>query len=578
MARSTRPRRGRVWSCSRLDGRALVPILLVLASSDAADAAPKLRVRGTQRLDVHGRLQHNELVVEGRLVDDVGAGVPAHEVRVSATQGGGEVGLQTAHACPSATPATKVDASARSAATATDDGGRFCVAAPLALGAYTIAIDAPQSELLAAAHTSIDVDLSKHAVKLRFDPEPSVLSLDAPPRSIEAIAELDDERTAPPPLALPLVLATETGPIARASTGAGGRATFEVTGAALGGPGRGALVVSFAGDADTMPSEHVAPVQRNARVLLSPPAESSGVPEDGVGLEVSARTQWGDVPSGTVEALLGDVAVGASPVSSGRAAVIATFATPSTQTATITLRYLPDRPWYVPAGDAVVPVRVHSPGVLRQLPLVLGVLAVGAWLLVGRVARKRRAMAQPPPAKSIPSGVAHVTVLARGAQGARRALRGRVVDAHDGAPIAGARVAIERRDFQEARTIASAFTDDDGAFDLGALDAPAGARLVAEGPLHGAHVSDAPHGGELEIALVSRRRRLLDRLVEWARRRGPPFDAKPEPTPAHVRDAARDPQTGAWAEAVERAAFDAGVIDAGKERQVEELEPNGRKP
>ena len=39
-------------------------------------------------------------------------------------------------------------------------------------------------------------------------------------------------------------------------------------------------------------------------------------------------------------------------------------------------------------------------------------------------------------------------------------------------------------------------------------------------------------------ALVLRKRALLDRLVEWARRRGLPYDARPEPTPGHVRRAA----------------------------------------
>lgn len=548
---------------------------VVVGIGPNAAATPKLRVLGAQRLDVHGHRQRGELVVEGRLVDDVGGGLAAREVRVSASQANAEVGLQQAHACGAPAGARLDPLHVGTVAITTDDGGRFCVAAPLALGAYTVGVDAPRTELLAPAHASLDIDLSKHAVRLRFDPEPSTISLDAPPKTIEAIAELDDEETVPPPVPLPLVLSTESGPIARAQSGAAGRTVFLVPSTSLGAPGKGELRVAFAGDADTMPSEHVAPVVRTARVLLSPPVNVVGTPEDGVGLEVTARTQWGDAPSGTVEALIGDVSVGAASVGDGRAAVIATFATPPTPSASLTLRYVPDRPYYVPAGDVVVPVRVRAPSVLRQAPLVFGVLAVAAWLLAGRVARKRRTMAPPPPAKSAPSGVAHVTMVRR--VEAATGLRGRVVDAHDGAPIARARVAIERPDFQEARTVASTFTDDDGAFDLGAQAVVANARLVAEGPLHSAYTTDAPRAGELEIALVSRRRRLLDRLVEWARRRGPPFDARPEPTPSHVRGASRDPATVEWAEAVERAAFDAEVVDAGKERAVEALEP-GKKP
>jgi len=85
-----------------------------------------------------------------------------------------------------------------------------------------------------------------------------------------------------------------------------------------------------------------------------------------------------------------------------------------------------------------------------------------------------------------------------------------------------------------------------------------------------------PVAGELEIALVSRRRKLLERLVQWARRRGPPFDARPEPTPAQVRRAAESamPAAAEWASAIERAAFDRDDVDARVENEVMELDPD----
>jgi hypothetical protein len=83
-----------------------------------------------------------------------------------------------------------------------------------------------------------------------------------------------------------------------------------------------------------------------------------------------------------------------------------------------------------------------------------------------------------------------------------------------------------------------------------------------------------PEAGELDVALVLRKRALLDRLVAWARRRGLPFDARPEPTPGHVRRAAAGEFTVArWADAVERAAFGGQVVDAHAEKEVERLAP-----
>jgi len=62
--------------------------------------------------------------------------------------------------------------------------------------------------------------------------------------------------------------------------------------------------------------------------------------------------------------------------------------------------------------------------------------------------------------------------------------------------------------------------------------------------------------------------------VKWARRRGPPFDARPEPTPGHVRRAAgAELATARWADAVERAVFGPGEIDARTEHEIDRLAP-----
>jgi hypothetical protein len=101
-----------------------------------------------------------------------------------------------------------------------------------------------------------------------------------------------------------------------------------------------------------------------------------------------------------------------------------------------------------------------------------------------------------------------------------------------------------------------------------------GDELAIEAPLHVSLRKPLPQAGELDAQLVLRKRALLARLVVWARQRGKPFDARPEPTPGHVRHAAgEDFRVARWADAVERAAFAGEEIDALKESEIDKLAP-----
>ena len=114
-------------------------------------------------------------------------------------------------------------------------------------------------------------------------------------------------------------------------------------------------------------------------------------------------------------------------------------------------------------------------------------------------------------------------------------------------------------------------------FELPAIEGLVGdEQMAVEAPLHARLVQPLPPAGELSIALVLRRRALLGKLVAWARGRGRPFDVKPEPTPGHVRRAAADDfQTARWADAIERAVFGGGDVDARMEREIERMAPAG---
>jgi hypothetical protein len=283
----------------------------------------------------------------------------------------------------------------------------------------------------------------------------------------------------------------------------------------------------------------------------------------------------GPVGEGGVEARIGDVVVGAAPVERGIARLTLTFTAQGTD-ALVRLRYVPSAPWYEPLGEPTVKVPIRGPGLAAKAPILLAGLAVLAFFLIGRVASKGN-KPEPEPAKvdvDAKVGKPRLDVVRPAARG-EVGWRGRVVDAHEGTPVRGARVWVERGTFEGRSVLASVSTDDHGAFVLPEIAGVVGDEQIAvEAPLHARLVQPLPGAGELSIALVLRRRALLVRLVGWARKRGRPFDVKPEPTPGHVRRAAADDfQTARWADAVERAVFGGEEVDARVEREIERMVP-----
>jgi hypothetical protein len=201
-------------------------------------------------------------------------------------------------------------------------------------------------------------------------------------------------------------------------------------------------------------------------------------------------------------------------------------------------------------------------------------------LLIGRTARRTRLdrtiVMQRPPTHEGTAGIS----IVHSSRSRIGKFGGRVVDAHDGSPVPHARLAVQVASFSGDSVVVSAFADEEGAFEFELAAVAPDADLVVEAPLHVELRQKLPGAGVLEVALVSRRRKLLERLVQWAKKRGPPFDARPEPTPGHVRRAAEtaDPTAAEWAGAIERAAFDKGDVDARVETDVMALDPEKPRP
>lgn len=572
---------------------------LAIVASVARPAAAqsiRIKVRGTAKITARAARDQGELVLSGALVDDAGEPLAGQTVTIHVAREGEPndpkvaEGLRAARACDRATERAPLAYAVRVAGpptspdvvVVTDEGGRFCFRSrPPLVDRYRAHLAWRGSSLVDAADADLAFDPTRQALLLRFDPTPRSISLDEPRATFEATAIVDDDATTHVARDLVLALANERGEeIAQARTDAAGRARFAVPSSRLGAPGPGEVRVSFAGNNDIAFATHVAEIERHAKVSLRVPAiergdQKAANPEDGIPLLVDVTSAAGPVSEGGVEARVGDTVVGAAPVERGIARLTLTFAA-STGEAAVHLRYVPTAPWYEPLGDTVVRVPVRGPGLLAKAPILVAGAAVLLFFLFGRVSARQ---AKPEPAKAPADAAARegkprLDVLRPAASG-ERGWRGRVVDAHDGAPIAGARLWIERGTFDGRALLASVASDARGEFTLPAIDAGGGdERMGVEAPLHARLVQPLPPPGELAIALVMRKRALLARLVAWAKRAGGAYDARPEPTPGHVRRAAsEEPHTARWAEAVEEAVFGGGDVDAQREQEIDRMAP-----
>jgi len=594
--------------------RALVVVvwalLPLLGSTSVARAQGlKIKVRGSAKLVAHASRDHVgaaadgtvDLVLSGALSDDAGqplAGetVTVHVRRESDPRDAQAIeGLRGARSCdrgtdrPPTAYAVRVagPADAPEVVTVTDDGGRFCFRARLAADRHIAHLAWRGSALVDASDVDVAFDLSRQTLLLRYDPTPMVVTLDSPRTSFEVAALVEEEGATHAQPRLELALTNEQNvELGRAVTDSSGRARFIAETAKLGPPGRGELRVSFRGDRDTAFATTVAEIERRVKVSVRVPAAERGeltaqVPEEGIALLVDVTSAAGPVSEGGVEARIGETVIGAAPVERGVARLTLTFTSPGNE-ALVRLRYAPSAPWFEPLGDSTVRVPIRGPSLLSKAPILLAGVAVLVFFLVGRVASKN-SKPEPAPAKAAEAearvGKPRLDVVRHAARG-ESGWRGQVVDAHEGTPVPDARLWIERGTFDGQRILARAQGDRHGRFELPPFEGVVGDEQIAcEAPLHARLVQPLPPPGELSIAVVLRRRAVLARLVSWARRRGAPFDVKPEPTPGHVRRAAaNDPATARWAEAVERAVFGAGHVDARVEGEIDRLAPTPGAP
>lgn len=545
----------------------------------------KLRVTGAASIDAQIVGVDDGFQVRGRLRDETGRGLPKTHVRLRLL---GEDGAPLRLPEPIVCGNSEQIHDARGFADQpdeyvidTDAAGTFCVEIAAGVERGNVQLDVEPSQHYERVSKTLVIDTSRRAVQLTFESVPRRLLLDRPAHLIAVSAHVQPRRGIPD-VVLPLELhLTDAGAktsrkLAETNVRPGGIAGFEVAGSALERVGPATLSVRFAGSGLLNPAEESVAVERAATVRLSlvePPAPGD---HDRAPLRVRASTATGGQPEGAIEALLEGQSVAVARLVGSEAAVGLRLPSTAQADVPVTLRFLPGRPWWVAGPALVVAVPVPPPSPWRHLPWIAAGAVIGIWVLRGwqRPSRSRRALA---PGERTHPGEPLLELVRVGAE--QEGFWGAVLDAHDGQPVAGAAIVVTSPSFEAARVLAEARSDADGRFQLPPLSArPAeGSTMQVTAEWHTTLSRPLPAPGELRIQLVSRRRALLQRLVDWARRRGQPWSDGSDPTPGQVAAMARarqEPAVAAWAEAVEHAAFGPTAPDAEVEHGVQRREPS----
>ncbi|AUX41922.1 hypothetical protein SOCE26_033470 [Sorangium cellulosum] len=565
-----------------------------LAAALPAHAQPqgakrRIHVRGSAQIDAVAWNEPGGFVVHGSVIDDARSALTEQPISIDAvTSAGAPVDLPPAEACApaGAAGAREHRASQGGYVITTDERGGFCLRGRAPLAGATLRVRFAGGPLYEPAEAKVPIEALAAPlapVILRIDPPVDAIDLDRPSVNVTVALRIDRSGargfSSGAPFErerLTVALEDERGEkLAEAQTGGDGRARFELSTERLAGPGQGALRARFDGSAVLAKANVSQAVVRHAEVALalSRPLEPARA-EDGVPIDVDVTSSRGPVDGGVIEALRAGESVGAAPVAAGKARVVAAFTAEREGTVPLTLRYVPAAPFWIPGPVLAVDVPIAGPGVWRQIALGAVVLAIAGWVLGGwRRAPKSAAPGAGEAKDAAPPGKAGVKIL--GPSEHATGWRGVVSDAHDGTPIAQAELTIVVPAFEGSGIVARALSDDAGAF---SIEAPhrIDAKLVVRASTHSSYEQALPPPSQLGVALITRRRAVLERLVRWARRHGAPFEGASEPTPGHVRRvASRNQQHDVerWATRIEHAAFGPDPVDERIEQDLGASEP-----
>jgi hypothetical protein len=258
------------------------------------------------------------------------------------------------------------------------------------------------------------------------------------------------------------------------------------------------------------------------------------------------------VDSGWVELKADGANVAMVPVSGGKADATVALRAARQRGVQMTATFVPQSQYHLASEPITWSVTVLGPRHWLHLPL--------AALLLGVALRILKAWRRP----SRESGRVTSGLVTGTAQLLRHELpvpldgwQGVVVDAHTGAPIAGATVALVVPTLAPGPPARQATTGDDGTFRFDKLTPlPEGSRLLVRALQHSSLENLAPQPGLLDIALVARRRTLLAAVKDWAAAATIP--SHPDPTPRELAYQAQtegDETSADWIRLVDEAVY-----------------------
>ncbi|HEY0468688.1 MAG TPA: carboxypeptidase-like regulatory domain-containing protein [Polyangiaceae bacterium] len=544
-----------------------------LAPVEAA-AETQLRVTGSLTIEASAAQLAGGSELQARLVDDAGRAVPGRLLQIKPMQPSAPL---AARDCQSR--AVSLPAAANGAYLVRSNGaGSLCVhfdGTPERAEFELSYVD--NDGLYAATSRTVIADSATRSVQMAFAPAPSVLALERESQTFTLATRPLPALAAGEPLErLSISLAMKrdgqaSQAIGVASVEIGSNAEFHVPSRLLGTPGPLELSAEFAGSNTTRAARTLARATATALVelALAEPVLGRNL-ESGVRLRVRVHSIAGMVRSGSVEARSGVSNLGSARVNEGLAELYLQLDENEAKSRPIELRYASDSPWWLAGRELSVAIPVLPPSPWRRIAWIAAVVILGSWLLLGwqRPRRLERRASSPNPRHFVraPVDVIEVGDL-------RSGWRGRVLDAHDGTPIADAVVLVRVPAFDASGVLRTARTDSDGAFALdGSGPAGPGAALEVRAPLHSPLAAPMPPPGTLVLSLTSRRRSLLGRFVDWALHDGG-WERHGEATPGELVRRTDRSEVASWASALDEAAFGPEPLSEAKEQAVIAQEP-----
>ncbi len=554
-------RRGlrRPWLCvAALVGIASVSIASV---STAAPRQVSVTVQAQPRFEDARTIPagDGQQELRARLLDDTGAPVRGANVSIESSDSRAEL---------SPCDAVGSRAANRDAAFVTDEQGQLCARVRGASELGSVELTFPGSALHLPARAQLSLQAARREVHFAFDAPSIELDLNQPTQRLHLT--FSDQAEAFPSIELSLSDAGRERVLEGSEwSRVGNTLAFSISSDQLGAPGPARLVARHAGSDRVAPARAEAVALRVASVRLR--AEVLSADASGTLVQVWAETPAGSPTSGWVEALSSAGPVGSGPLKAGSAELH--LPPPSDPAQQITLFYRSDDPWWLPGEPFVLSLEGTGVRPPARWPWLVLLAPIGYFCLRSlqrpalRPANKRRRM----PVPQAPALRVEPRALVSGWSGT-------VMDAHEGVPVAGARVEARLPSLRANSPSHVAITDASGYFELAALPhpLPEGARLHVVASLHTEVERALPPQGRVAITMISRRRALLRRLVRWAKALGPPWARSGEPTPGEIANVALrrgDLRTAQWAEGVEAAAFGGVQVDETLEAALRAQEP-----